>query len=72
MESYLSQVDYVIVMEQGCIVDIGSVGDLLTGPSKASVFLKRNIADTSLEDALQREQDLDSSIGMIQSGDTLF
>ena len=48
MEAYLAQADFVIVMENGSIMDIGTVMDLVTGPTKTATFLKSNILNPAM------------------------
>ena len=48
VEAYLAQADFVIVMENSSIMDIGTVMDLITGPTKAATFLKSNIPNPAM------------------------
>ena len=59
MEAYLAQADYVIVVENGSIMDMGTVMDLVTGPTKAAAFLKSNIPNPGVVSDIQAADELD-------------
>ena len=59
VEAYLAQADYVIVLENGSIMDMGTVMDLVTGPTKAAAFLKSNIPNPAVVSDSQTAEDLD-------------
>lgn len=58
VEAYLAQADCVIVVENGSIMDMGTVMDLVTGPTKAATFLKSNIPNPTMVSEIQTAEDL--------------
>lgn len=64
VEAFLAQADVVIVMENGSILDAGTIMDLITGPSRAATFLKESIPGpktiTKAQEETEQEEDDDS------------
>ena len=47
-----------MVVENGSITDMGTVMDLVTGPTKAATFLKSNIPNPAMVSEIQTAEDL--------------